>query len=63
LDGGTGSNFLTGGSGTDTFFVDNRGVSADTWSTIVNFHNGDATTIWGVTSSGFSFDFEDNQGA
>jgi large repetitive protein len=63
LDGGIGSNFLTGGSGTDTFFVDNRNATADTWSTVVNFQVGDAVTIWGVTPSDFSFDFQDNQGA
>jgi cyclophilin family peptidyl-prolyl cis-trans isomerase len=50
LDGGTGSNFLTGGTGadggTDTFFVDGRGGGV-TWSTVVNFHHGDAVTIFG----------------
>ncbi len=49
LDGGAGSNFLVGGTGagggTDTFFVDGRG--GDTWSTIVNFHQGDSMTLWG----------------
>ena len=50
LDGGTGSNFLTGGTGadggTDTFFVDGRGGGV-TWSTVVNFHHGDAVTLFG----------------
>lgn len=46
LDGGAGSNFLTGGSGTDTFFLDSRGT-ATTWSTIVNFHAGDIATVFG----------------
>ena len=50
LDGGAGSNFLIGASGadggTDTFFVDSRG-SVETWSTIVNFHQGDQATIFG----------------
>ena len=49
LDGGAGSNFLVGGTGagggTDTFFVDGR--SGGTWSTIVNFHQGDSLTLWG----------------
>ena len=48
LDGGAGSNFLVGGKdagGADTFFVDGRG--GNTWSTIVNFHHGDALTLWG----------------
>ena len=48
LDGGAGSNFLVGatGSSVDTFFVDGRGGDV-TWSTIVNFHAGDAATIFG----------------
>ena len=50
LDGGTGSNFLTGATGadggTDTFFVDGRGGGV-TWSTVVNFHHGDAVTVFG----------------
>ena len=63
LDGGTGSNFLTGGSGTDTFFVDDRNASADIWSTVNNFHAGDAATIWGVTRQDYSLDWVDGQGA
>jgi Ca2+-binding RTX toxin-like protein len=63
LDGGTASNFLTGGSGTDTFFVDDRGAAADIWSTVVGFHAGDAATIWGVTPQDFSLDWIDGQGA
>ena len=35
LDGSTGSNFLVGGSGDDTFFVDDRSPSANIWSTVV----------------------------
>ncbi|HYZ62752.1 MAG TPA: hypothetical protein VE650_09885, partial [Acetobacteraceae bacterium] len=50
LDGGAGSNFLIGGSGADggrdTFYLDARG-GAVTWSTIVNFHQGDMATIFG----------------
>ena len=50
LDGGTGSNFLVGATGadggTDTFFVDERGGGV-TWSTVVNFHHGDAVTVFG----------------
>ena len=63
LDGGTGSNFLTGGGGTDTFFVDDRGAAADIWSTVNNFHVGDAATIWGITQQGFGIAWVDNQGA
>ena len=63
LDGGTGSNFLTGGSGTDTFFVDDRSATADIWSTVNNFHAGDAVTIWGITPSDFTLSWADGQGA
>lgn len=63
LDGGTGSNFLTGGNGTDTFFVDDRSASADIWSTVVGFHQGDAATIWGVTPQDFNLAWADGQGA
>ena len=63
LDGGTNSNFLTGGGGTDTFFVDDRGPTADIWSTVVGFHAGDAATIWGVTPQDFGLSWVDGQGA
>ena len=63
LDGGTGSNFLVGGSGNDTFFCDDRNPSESIWSTLVNFHAGDAATIWGVTANDFSITMADNQGA
>lgn len=67
LDGGTGSAFMTGGAGvgygTDTFFLDDRGLSTDIWSTIANFHSGDAATVWGVTSSDFDLSWVDRQGA
>jgi hypothetical protein len=62
LDGGTGSNFLTGGSGMDTFFVDDRGATADIWSTVDNFHAGDSATVWGVTPQDFALNFVDGQG-
>ena len=62
LDGGTGSNFLTAGTGTDTFFVDARGAAADTWSTVVKFHAGDAATLWGV-SAATPQQWADGQGA
>jgi phospholipase/lecithinase/hemolysin len=63
LDGATGSNFLTGGGGTDTFFVDDRGPAADIWSTVVNFHAGDAVTLFGVTPSISALSFLDGAGA
>jgi hypothetical protein len=63
LDGSTGSNFLAGGSGNDTFFLDDRGPTADIWSTVVGFHSGDNATIWGVTPSDFALNTSNNQGA
>jgi hypothetical protein len=66
LDGGTGSNFLVGGklgSGSDTFFVDDRNTAADVFSTVVNFHAGDDATIFGVNQTNFTFHVLDNQGA
>jgi hypothetical protein len=66
LDGGAGSNFLVGGtgadSGTDTFFVDGRG-GAVTWSSVVNFHHGDAVTLFGFTSGVSTQPLTDNEGA
>jgi phospholipase/lecithinase/hemolysin len=63
LDGGIDSNFLTGGSGADTFFVDDRGPTADLWSTVDGFHAGDAATIWGITPQDFGLNWVDGQGA
>jgi len=63
VDGGTGSNFLTGGSGTDNFFVDERGATATTWSTVANFHAGDAVTLWGVSQAGFQINYLNGAGA
>ncbi len=63
LDGSTGSNFLVGGSGKDTFFVDDRGPSADIWSTVANFHAGDGATIFGITQQAFDTSWVDGQGA
>ncbi len=63
LDGSTGSNFLTGGSGDDTFFLDDRNPTADVFSTVVGFHSGDNATVFGVTPSDFTLNVLDNQGA
>jgi hypothetical protein len=51
LDGGTGSNFLTGAGGFDTFFVDARGATLPIWSTLNGFGKGDAATMWGVAEA------------
>jgi Ca2+-binding RTX toxin-like protein len=47
LDGGTGSNFLTGGTGNDTFFVDDRALGSVIWDTVNNFHAGDGNNDLG----------------
>jgi len=62
LDGGSGSNFLTGGSGTDTFF-DDASATATTWSTVSNFHMGDAVTLFGITPSDFTLSWANGEGA
>jgi hypothetical protein len=65
LDGGD-STFFVGGSGAgsfDTFFVDDRALSGDIWSTAVNFHPGDAATVFGVTPKGFNIAWVDGEGA
>jgi Ca2+-binding RTX toxin-like protein len=63
VDGGPGSNFLTGGSGTDTFFVNATAAHQNIWSTVVNFHRGDAVTLWGISRSTATFSWANNQGA
>lgn len=66
LDGGTGSNFLVGGTGTDggtdTFFTDARGSEA-VWNTLVNFHKGDAATLWGFLPGTSTWKWEGVAGA
>jgi serralysin len=49
IDGGTGSNFLTGGAGSDVFFLDvrNGGTGPTTWSTITDFHAEDQLSVFG----------------
>ncbi len=66
LDGSTGSNFLVGnvaGNGTDTFYIDDRNPSADIWSTVANFHVGDAVTLFGITPANKTLTWADGQGA
>ncbi len=66
LDGGGGSNFLTGGhgddGGSDTFFADLRGGQT-VWDTVVNFHHGDAVTIWGYQPGVSTMSWGENEGA
>lgn len=63
LDGGTNSNFLVGGTGKDTFFVDARNAPFDIWSSVVNFHSGDDATMFGITPAMFNVAMVDNDGA
>ncbi len=63
LDGGPGSSFLVGGSGSDTFYIDDRTETANIWSTVAGFHSSDSVTIWGVTQAGFALSWADGQGA
>ena len=63
LDGYAGSNFLTGGTGKDTFYIDDRTLTQNSWSTVVNFHAGDGVTMWGVTPQDFTTTVLDGQGA
>ncbi len=63
LDASTGSSFLTGGTGRDTFFLDDRNLATDAYSTVVNFHSGDNITVFGVNQADFRLTTLDNQGA
>jgi phospholipase/lecithinase/hemolysin len=63
LDGDSGSTFFNGGSGTDTFYVDARAATANSWSTITNFHASDSATLWGVSTSDFTLSWLSGQGA
>ena len=63
LDGAGGSSFLTGGTGNDTFFLDDRSLASDAYSTVVNFHGGDNITVFGVDATNFHLATQDNQGA
>ena len=66
LDGDTGSNFLVGApgadGGADTFFL-NGGSAVPTWDTLVNFHSGDALTLWGFVPGQSTMTWADNEGA
>lgn len=63
IDGSTGSNFLQGGTGADTFFVDDRAATSAIWSTVAGFHSGDNATVWGVTPTDFTLAELNNEGA
>jgi len=63
LDGGPGSNFLSGGSGTDTFYVDDRITPVDIWTTVFGMHAGDDATVWGITPGNFTLNWVNSDGA
>lgn len=54
LDSYADSSFLTNGSGVDQNYIDARGSTQNSWSTIVNFHSGSNVTVWGLTSADFT---------
>jgi len=62
VDAGPGSNFITGGDGDDTFFLDGT-HGAVTWNTIQNFHPGDMMTLFGFHPGTSSFVWADGEGA
>jgi hypothetical protein len=55
--------FLWVGSGNDTFFLNDLNPAGPIWSTLVDFHTGDAATVWGVTPADFSISWMDGEGA
>lgn len=65
LDGGGGSNFLSGATGADggkdNFFVDGR--TGTTWGSILNFHPGDAMTLFGFQAGQSAFSWTASDGA
>ena len=64
IDGGIGSTFMTGGTGDDTFYVDDQSSQpAPVFSTILNFHSGDNATVWGANPTDFTMLTLNNEGA
>jgi fimbrial isopeptide formation D2 family protein len=62
VDAGPGSNFVVGGTGDDTFFLDGT-HGAVTWDTIQGFHPGDMMTLFGFHAGISSFVWADADGA
>ena len=62
VDAGPGSNFIVGGAGDDTFFL-NGNHGAVTWDTITGFHPGDMVTLFGFHAGTSSFTWTDADGA
>lgn len=61
LDGGEGSNFLTGGTGRDEFYMDGRSGQV-TWGTINNFRAGDVATLWGFKAGTSTMSWAEGDG-
>ncbi len=62
VDAGQGSNFIEGGPGADTFYL-NAIAGQVAWDTIVNFHVGDAVTLFGFKPGVSTYQWVDNDGA
>ncbi len=62
VDAGPGSNFVVGGTGDDTFFLDGT-HGAVTWDTIQGFHPGDMMTLFGFHAGISGFVWADGEGA
>lgn len=62
VDGGTGSNFLSG-QGAETFFLDARGLATATWSTVLALDPRDAVTVWLDDAIGATLHWADDLGA
>lgn len=62
IDAGKGSNFIEGGPGADTFYL-NAIAGQVAWDTIVNFHVGDAVTLFGFNPSVSTYQWTDDDGA
>lgn len=68
INGGSGSSFIVGGAGNDTFYTDGRltettDIAQNTWSTLKGLHPGNSETIWGVTAVDFSVQWLASAGA
>ena len=61
VDAGPGSNFIVGGAGEDTFFLEGN-PAAVTWDTITGFHAGDAVTLFGFHPGTSSYAWADADG-
>ena len=62
VDAGPGSNFIVGGTGDDTFFLDGT-HGAVTWDTIQGFHPGDMMTLFGFNTDTSNYVWADAEGA